>query len=65
MPKSLEARVAKLEAEQGSANYGPVRGRQLAELAGYTGEKLEEMAKFFAGQPHRSHEEWVEALSKG
>lgn len=64
--KSLETRIAQLEANHESKNYGPVLGRQLAELygpvLGYTGEKLEEMARYFADQPRLTHEEMVAIL---
>lgn len=62
MAKNLEARLEKLEAEEGDRFYGLAGGRQLAKLGGYEGEELERMAKFFAGQPYRTHEEWVDLL---
>jgi hypothetical protein len=64
MSRNLEARIEKLEANAGSQLYGAWLGRQLAELGGHVGDKLEAMAKFLAGQPRRTHEEAVEAMAQ-
>ena len=63
MAKNLEARIALLEAQQGSATNGSQRGRQLARLAGYEGAELDAKASEFSAFPFHTHEEWIDILA--
>lgn len=63
MSKNLEARIAKLEETEGTRLTGFELGLQVAAMIGYEGAELDAKARYFAGLPNRTHEQWLELLT--